>query len=108
MSLLTRRTATASIIAAGLTPTIARARTNAFGPPLWKVGGAVGSAVLFGQIPVRSDTEWQSPAVISAFANSDALWVENPVFSRDEIQASIARDAGRQRLTTEQFLPADD
>lgn len=108
MSLVTRRTATAAIIAAGLAPMVARARTSAFGPPLWEARGTVGSAVLFGQMPVRSDTNWQSPTVMSAFAASKTLWVENPVFSRDEVEASIRRRAVARRLKTAEFLPSDD
>jgi uncharacterized protein YbaP (TraB family) len=59
-------------------------------------------------MPVRSDTPWQTPKVITAFETSQTLWLENPIFSPNEAQALSAQLAGKPRLSTAAFLLPDD
>lgn len=104
----TRRSATCTLLAATFFPLSTRAKTFTPSPPLWIASGAVGSAVLFGQMPVRHDTVWETPQIMSAFEAGSALWVENPVFSRAEVEMLVEQAAGKQRPTTAEFLPEAD
>jgi uncharacterized protein YbaP (TraB family) len=75
---------------------------------MWRAQGSRGSAFLFGQMPVRSDTPWQTAEVMAAFNASGTLWVENPVFSREEAEALSHQSVDHPQLSTAEFLPEDD
>lgn len=108
MSGWTRRAATAAIIVSGLAPRAGLTSVATASPLLWSARGAVGSAILFGQMPVRADTAWQTPRIQAAFESSGTLWLENPVFSREEAEALIAQREVKPRPTAAEFLPWDD
>jgi uncharacterized protein YbaP (TraB family) len=49
------------------------------GPPLWVVqSDSVTPVYVFGRMAVRSDTQWLTPAIETAFDAGDVLWLENP------------------------------
>jgi uncharacterized protein len=54
------------------------AATEAAGPPLWLAQRGVAKLYLFGQLPVRADSAWQSAQVLRAFDASTEFWTENP------------------------------
>lgn len=108
MSGWTRRAATGAFLASGLVTLSARAQALTGSPPLWVARGAKGSAVLRGQMPPRKGTPWQSGQVMAAFEASGKLWLENPEFTREEVEAVVAAGQSKLRLTTAEFLPAGD
>lgn len=108
MARWTRRCVVGAFASLSLMPLAVKAQAIQASPPMWRVRGKVGTATLFGQMPVRSNTPWQTEQVMSAFESSGTLWLENPVFSPAEMQALAKSLASKPRLSTSQFLPADD
>lgn len=86
----------------------ARSTTSSAGPPLWRAAAGGRTAYLFGHIPLPAGVEWNSPAVAAAFAASSELWVENPEFARDEIEALQGELAGKARIPVEALLSGEE
>jgi uncharacterized protein len=78
MSEVTRRDTLVAMVAALVMSSDNRATERASGPPLWRARHGSASVYFFGQMPVRADSVWLSPAVQRAFDGSSELWTENP------------------------------
>lgn len=78
MKLLDRR----EVLSAAAAIWLSRSRTAAAaagrGPPLWLVRKGAARLYLFGQLPVRADSSWQSEVVLRAFDSATEFWTENP------------------------------
>ena len=62
------------------------------GPALWVVQrDAAAPVYVFGRTAVRSDTQWLTPAIETAFDASDVLWLENPPPGADRGSELIGR-----------------
>lgn len=61
------------------------------GPPLWIAERGRQKGFVFGQVSVKPDSNWFSPAIQQAFDSSTELWVENPEFDPAEIKAAMAK-----------------
>jgi uncharacterized protein YbaP (TraB family) len=75
----------------GLVAAVAEAWAASPGPPLWVAVRGRQKLFVFGQVGVRSDSDWFSPAIQRSFDSCTQLWVENPQFDPAEIQAVMAR-----------------
>jgi uncharacterized protein YbaP (TraB family) len=66
-------------------------------PPMWRVTGARGTAVLFGSIHLLPATlEWRTAALSAALAQADELWFEIPIGgAADAKTARLLQDKGR-------------
>jgi uncharacterized protein YbaP (TraB family) len=61
------------------------------GPPLWVAERGSGKGFLFGQMPVRSGSNWFSSTIQHAFDSSTELWVENPEVDPAAVRAAMAK-----------------
>jgi uncharacterized protein len=78
------------------------------GPPLWRVNGSPGTAHLMGQLPLPAGAMWLVLKIETAFAASNELWIENPDFTREEVDALLRDPPPEPRLSVAQFLPSGD
>ena len=58
-------------------------------PPMWRVTGAKGTAVLFGSIHLLpAGLAWRTEALSAALAEADELWFEIPIGGDDDARAA--------------------
>ena len=80
-------------------------------PPIWRVTGSKGSAVLFGSIHLLpTGLNWRPKKLDEAIATADELWFEIPIGGdSDASAAKLLRDRGSLRPgdTLAAYLPPD-
>jgi uncharacterized protein YbaP (TraB family) len=110
MIVLTKRQVVAALIACGLSAcrSLGEMPQRSSAPPLWIAKSGGRTAYLFGQVPLPSGAKWFVPSVSAAFAASSELWLENPEFSREEIEALQREQAVNPRMTVAEFLTPDE
>ncbi len=78
MSDPTRRTLLAALAATMSLSVLTVNAAAPSGPPLWLVRRRATRIYFFGQLPLRTDSFWQSAPVMRAFDASSEYWSENP------------------------------
>lgn len=102
-SCMTRRRFTALIGVCTLSACSSFIRSASQGPALWVARSDTARVYLFGQMPVRTETDWLTPDIEAAFEGSDVIWLENPDISLQSPETMEAINALNKQLT-----PPDD
>jgi uncharacterized protein len=89
-------------------PATNQSEGGAAAPALWEVERGNAKVYLFGRMAVPSDTDWLTPPISRAFAESNALWLENPPADADQVNEYIAEHGFEEGYSVVRQLDGED